>query len=161
MAARSPLRRACPAGIAGPAPAFTLISQLPLTLSCPEHGLLLQVAYIPSGTFLGWESTGESVQADAAVQAMDRLTHQGLATGRVDLPRRPVHLGLWLRLLRTLLDELNTPVSLLRAAGARTLRRVWAAAGERCAVHHGRDRRLLLGHPHDHLPQHPHRHRHP
>jgi hypothetical protein len=35
---------------------------------------------------------------------MDRLTDEGLRTGTVHLPRRPVQVGVWLRLLRTLLD---------------------------------------------------------
>jgi hypothetical protein len=42
---------------------------------------------------------------------MDRRTWQALTTGHVELPRRRIHAGLWFRLLRTLLDELNTPLS--------------------------------------------------
>lgn len=45
---------------------------------------------------------------------MDRRTHEGITTGTVTLPRRPVHVGVWFRLLRTLLDEVNTPTSQLR-----------------------------------------------
>jgi hypothetical protein len=45
---------------------------------------------------------------------MDRRTGEALTTGIVTLPRRPVHAGLWFRLLRTLLDEVNTPTSLVR-----------------------------------------------
>ncbi len=39
---------------------------------------------------------------------MDLRTWQTITTGSVDLPRYPVHAGIWFRLLRTLLDELTT-----------------------------------------------------
>jgi len=118
--------------MSGPTPAFSLVSQMPLTLSCPEHGSRLQATYGVPGRFLGWaETPGDPVAASAAVQAMDRLTHEGMATGMVTLPRRSVHLGVWLRLLRGLLDEVNTPLSQVRPVSARTIRQIWAAAGQR------------------------------
>jgi hypothetical protein len=45
------------------------------------------------------------------VVAMDRLTFEGLTTGIVTLPGRLVHVGLWLRVLRTLLDEVSMAAS--------------------------------------------------
>ena len=103
--------------------------------SAPRTAYCCRRPSSPSGAFVCWESTGEFVTANAAVQAMDRRTHQGLATGLVALPRRSVHPGVWLRLLRTLLDEVNTPISLVRSG----LGPAWR--------------------PSDHLPQHPHPHR--
>ena len=46
--------------------------------------------------------------ASEATTLMDRRTWQALTSGYVELPRRRVHAGLWFRLLRTLLEELNT-----------------------------------------------------
>ncbi|GAA4976318.1 hypothetical protein GCM10025331_84000 [Actinoplanes utahensis] len=76
----------------------------------PEHGCLLPVS--PCGT------TG-------APRARDHFHQRGspdhgpayprrLHTGQVTLPRRTVHVGAWFRLLRTVLKEINTPVSFLR-----------------------------------------------
>lgn len=62
---------------------------------------------------------------------MDRRTHEGLTTGTVALPGRPVHLGVWLRLLRTLLDEVNTPTSSLRASARARVQQVWRAVDRR------------------------------
>ena len=42
------------------------------------------------------------------------LTHEGMTTGTVTLAGRPVHVGVWFRLLRILIEELNTPISYLR-----------------------------------------------
>jgi hypothetical protein len=49
-------------------------------------------------------------------------------TGYVELPRRRTHAGLWLRLLRTLLDELNTPLSQCGSHG-RNIRYAWELCG--------------------------------
>ncbi|MFX7849578.1 TniQ family protein, partial [Acinetobacter baumannii] len=80
------------------------------------------------GRFLGWENADADPRtASDAIATMDRRTWQALTTGHVELPRRRIHAGLWFRLLRTLLDELNTPLS---ACGtyAGYLRLIW----ERC-----------------------------
>lgn len=132
-AKRGPLRRACPtcqstaaAGTVG----FTLISQLPLTLSCPHHGCHLEPAFGGLGAFVAWEQPGTGARAaPAAVVAMDARTHQALRTGTVTLPRRSVHVGVWCRLLRTLIDELSAPVSALRTRSHRSVRRIWHTAG--------------------------------
>lgn len=133
---RGPLRRACPtcqstaaAGTFG----FTLISQLPLTLSCPHHGCHLEPAFGGGlGAFVAWEKPRTGARAaPAAVVAMDARTHQALRTGTVTLPRRSVHVGVWCRLLRTLIDELCAPVSALRTRSHRSVRRIWHTAGHR------------------------------
>ncbi|WP_313666937.1 TniQ family protein [Arsenicicoccus bolidensis] len=127
------LRRACPtcqstaaAGTFG----FTLISQLPLTLSCPHHGCHLDPAFGGLGAFVAWEKQDTGARAaPAAVVAMDARTHQALRTGTVTLPRRSVHVGVWCRLLRTLIDELCAPVSALRTRSHRSVRHIWHVAG--------------------------------
>jgi len=63
---------------------------------------------------------------------MDRRTHEGMSTGTVILPGRsgqPVHVGVWFRLLRTLIDELSTPISTVRASSRDDLNRIWQASG--------------------------------
>ena len=59
---------------------------------------------------------------------MDRLTFEGLTTGIVTLPGRLVHVGLWLRVLRTLLDEVSMAASRVSTRSAATLARVALAA---------------------------------
>ena len=131
---RGPLRRACPTcqstagdGTVG----FTLVSQLPLTLSCPQHRCRLEEAFGGLGAFVAWEKPGTRARpAPAAVVAVDARTHEGLRTGAVLLPRRAVHVGVWFRLLRTLIDELSIPVSALRTGSRRTVGRVWEMTGQ-------------------------------
>ncbi len=78
----------------------------------------------------GWESVSRELRlASAPISAMDRRTWQAFTTGYVELPRRRVHAGLWFRLLRTLLDELNTPISLCGSYGG-TIRYVWERCGQ-------------------------------
>ncbi|MFL6115733.1 MAG: hypothetical protein ACJ786_30955 [Catenulispora sp.] len=52
---------------------------------------------------------------------LDRYTHDALTTGRVELPGRSVHAGVWFRLLRSLLDELSLATTTLRAHGRTTI----------------------------------------
>lgn len=61
---------------------------------------------------------------------MDRRTWQALTTGYVDLPRRRVHAGVWFRLLRTLVEEVNTPLSQC-GEYADDVRYVWDCSGLR------------------------------
>lgn len=119
-------QRACPIcvenGLDSP---MLLMWRLPLLLSCPIHGCWLESYLGSPGRFRGWESEPcEPKQASEAINAMDRRTWQALTMGCVDLPRRTVHAGIWFRLLRTLLNELNTPVSWCGDYGL-LIRRVW------------------------------------
>ena len=61
--------------------------------------------------------------------ALDMLTHQGLITGVVSLPRRGVHVGVWLRLLRTLLDEVSISTSRVRKRSVAVLEQIWDTVG--------------------------------
>lgn len=130
---REPLRRACPACYStAPEGTFglTLISQLPVTLSCPRHSCRLEAAFGGLGAFVTWEKPDTRARpAPAAIVAMDARAHQGLRTGAVPLPRRRVHVGVWFRMLRTPIDELSTPFSALRAGSRRTMARIWKQAG--------------------------------
>jgi hypothetical protein len=124
------IHRACPFCLNDPAnPAVLLAWKLPLMLSCPLHGCWLEPYWGVPGRFLGWENTDAAPRmASAAIAAMDRCTWQALTMGYVELPRRRIHAGLWFRLLRTLLDELNTPLSQCGTC-AGNIRSVWERCG--------------------------------
>ncbi|WP_143227457.1 hypothetical protein [Actinomadura mexicana] len=63
------------------------------------------------------------------VVELDRRTHEAIATGRVTLPRRSVHAGVWFRLLRTLLDEVSTSPAKVRKRSQAVLNTIWEAVG--------------------------------
>jgi hypothetical protein len=94
---------------AGLEPFVRLAWSLPLMVSCPIHGLLLEPAVIVPGVGVGWEQAA-GVEAPAVIRRMDARTWAALTEGGVDLPRRRVHAAVWFRLLRALLDELNRPL---------------------------------------------------
>ena len=60
-----PLRRACPSCRQQPECGFTLMSQLPLMLSCPQHGCRLEFSFGTLGTFVGWNDHAIGYLADA------------------------------------------------------------------------------------------------
>ena len=96
--------------------------------TCGEHGLRLDPEMTVRLAALDPDPL-PSPPVPAHVTAMDRLTHEGLTTGMVTLPRRAVHVGVWLRLLRTLLDEVSMASSRVGTRSAATLAKVWDAAG--------------------------------
>ena len=67
----------------------------------------------------------EPQPAPPMVLAMDQRTNDAFLVGAVALPQRKVYAGVWFRLLRTLLDELQTPLSHV-PRHARILRSVWS-----------------------------------
>lgn len=83
--------------------------QFALMASCPKHGLLLEPLALVPGLTLRWEAK-KPKKAPHSMRVLDNRTWQALNTGFVDLPQRRVHAGVWFRLLRTILDELNTPM---------------------------------------------------
>ncbi|PWW31526.1 TniQ family protein [Chromohalobacter israelensis] len=127
---RQPVDRACPLCLNDPADQAILLAwKLPLMLSCPLHGCWLEAYWGIPGRFLRWENTTPSPRAAGeAITAMDQRSWQALTMGYVELPRRRVHAGLWFRLLRSVLDELNTPLSYC-GKGAGSIRYVWERCG--------------------------------
>lgn len=126
----NPLQRACPHCLHDPTRrGLLLMWKLPLLLSCPDHGCRLEPFNGFPGDYPDWLVPDTPPHpASAEVKAMDRRTQQALQTGRVDLPRRSVHAGVWFRLLRTVLDELSTPVTYWRTR-VPVLRLAWASCG--------------------------------
>ncbi|MEZ2390198.1 TniQ family protein [bacterium RCC_150] len=123
---RSPLDRACPHCLADPSRQGLLLAwKLPLLLSCPEHGCLLEPCVgIPGDFLILAPKDSPPGNPSVAVRAMDSLTWQAVTNGCVDLPRRAVHAGTWFRLLRTIIDELSGPLSQWRSR-TNDLRRMW------------------------------------
>lgn len=111
-----PMRRACPV-CARTTTAYTLMSQLPVTLGCPEHGQLLLAVVGWSGGRTFWADEpcvdGDDGQrwapVDPWVRVMDLRAHEALETGTVVLPGRALHAGVWFRLLRTVLHSSASP----------------------------------------------------
>ncbi|MGV8891147.1 MAG: TniQ family protein [Pseudomonas sp.] len=124
------IHRACPLCLKDPANQAVLLAwKLPLILSCPLHGCWLESYWGVPGRFFGWECADAPLRtASGAIAAMDRRTWQALTMGYVELPRRRIHAGLWFRLLRTLLDELNTPLSHCGTC-AGSIRYAWERCG--------------------------------
>jgi len=125
-----PICRACPLCLNDPANQAVLLAwKLPLMLSCPLHGCWLESYWGVPGHWLGWENADAVPRTVSdAIVAMDRRTWQALTMGYAELPRRRIHAGLWFRLLRTLLDELNTPLSKC-GTYAGNLRDIWERCG--------------------------------
>lgn len=125
-----PIRRACPLCLDDSANLAILLAwQLPLMVSCPRHDCWLESYWGVPGRFLGWENADAVPRtAGDAITTMDRRTWQALTMGYVELPRQRIHAGLWFRLLRTVLDELNTPLSYC-GNGAGNIRYVWERCG--------------------------------
>lgn len=121
-----PMRRACPAcAETGPDPGTMLFFQLPIMIGCPVHSCRLEPALdVRLATLAGQNPSLAYV--DVHVAALDQYTHEGLSTGQVTLPRRAVHVGMWFRLLRTLLEELTAALSQVRPRSAHALRLIWA-----------------------------------
>mgnify|MGYP002717146220 FL=1 len=92
--------------------------------SCPKHGVLLQAASPAEQS----EYPG-SREAAAELAALDGLTLQAVTKGRVQLPGgRIVHGGLWLRVLRGVIDEICRPRRMKDAARP-IIEAAWAAIG--------------------------------
>lgn len=124
-----PQQRACPRCLTyADRSALPLMGQLPLMLSCPRNGCLLEpILAIVGGPI--WASTLRVPRpAPDSVLIMDRCTGQALTVGQVDLPRRTVHAAIWFRLLRTLLHELSLPATSW-GTHAGDLRRIWTHSG--------------------------------
>jgi hypothetical protein len=125
---RRPLRRVCPECAADPDHGTPLTAAIPLMLTCPEHRLRLEA----EGDVTIARSMGQPPPRRPGAghrTALDRLTWEGLTTGTVTLPRRTVHVGVWLRMLRTLLDEVSISTSRARQRSVTALGKIWDAAG--------------------------------
>ncbi|MDI5978235.1 TniQ family protein [Amycolatopsis magusensis] len=125
---KSGLDRVCPLCVHDPDRGRALMWQLPLMLSCIEHGYQLENRTdLEVALALGRPPPMQRVEEPVAT--MDRYTYEALTTGEVVLPGRTVHAGAWFRLLRSLLDELSLATTTLNFHGRTTLEFVWRTTG--------------------------------
>lgn len=126
--------RVCPGCVAKSSspPPHLLLWAIPIVSSCPRHGCWLEETIAARGYVgLSARDPPEPRPAPEYVLALDRRTYAAFRIGQVELPGRVIHAGVWFRLLRTLVDELSSPLNESRASTARTIRHVWAEAGHR------------------------------
>jgi hypothetical protein len=121
-------RRICPTCAADPGRGVVLLAALPLMTSCTEHGCRLENLHDVRRAHRYGEPMAPRPVPDA-IAALDRLTFEGIATAAVTLPTRTVHVGEWLRLLRTLLDEVSMVDSRAGPDSAALLHQIWDTAG--------------------------------
>ena len=94
-------------------PYLRLYWQLPWIASCPLHQEYLQL-FFPKDTAYISIAPELAAAPPAEVCFLDALTYQGLTTGIINLPNgEKTTISVWLRKLRSLLDELMCPASTL------------------------------------------------
>lgn len=125
---KNQVRRGCPDCLKEK-PALLLFWQLPILLSCPLHGRMLETYQGHSADEFLWTEPADTQQtAPEALSKMDLRTWQAMTTGFVDLPRRSVHAGIWFRFLRTLIDELSATHDQY-GRHIEDVRRIWKRTG--------------------------------
>lgn len=101
-----------------------LVWRLPMVSSCCDGAVLVDpIALVLEHMS---ERTPQPEKVGEPLAQLDRYTYQGLRTGQVQLPGRTVHVAVWLRMLRALLDEVSLSGSIPKASHA-ILARVWDA----------------------------------
>jgi hypothetical protein len=118
----------CPGCLASDAiPYRRLYWCLALAACCPAHGIFLEPVLPPAAWRIP-QILWERESAPQKLRALDEITLQALSYGHATLPHTTLPTSLWLRLLRTALDELNTTAA---TAGAErhVLKTVWRAVG--------------------------------
>jgi hypothetical protein len=95
---------------------------------CPDHGEMLTPGLFQPPRQDVYASAPRPSAPDAVV-ALDRLTLQAVTDGAVALPnRRTINAAVWVRALRTLVDELVRPAYTL-ASAKNTVAKAWQLAG--------------------------------
>ncbi len=123
------LRRVCPVCAADPDRGVSLMWKLPLMAGCVDHGCWLEdVEDVEVSLALNGHPPAAR-PVDEPLATLDRYTHDALTTGRVELPGRSAHAGVWFRLLRSLLDEVSLATSTVSKPGRTTLEQVWEGTG--------------------------------
>lgn len=126
-----PIIRACQSCIKSESKTIIRLPwKLPIMLSCPLHGCRLQPCISYSSEYVAWKEEGTiDLPVTKAVLNMDIRTWQALMTGKVDLPNRSIHAGVWFRLLRSLLNQLSLPLSRYPAHVHQHIKNIWNTCG--------------------------------
>lgn len=104
--------------------------------SCPVHGEMLEPLYQGMQNPADFYRWAPARSALPEIIALDRLTLAAVMTGTVTLTSGDrVHAGVWLRGLRTLVDEMIRPSGLLRRGAYASITRIWRDCG--FAFHQG------------------------
>lgn len=129
--------RACPVCIAdiecSADISVALLQQLSLLTSCPAHGCRLEFGSVLPGRAVLWDRTAseerlQPVSASPEIVALDRRTARALTSGWVQLDRDRVHAAVWFRMLRSVVDDVCTP--LCRAGRwSKVLSSIWNSTG--------------------------------
>lgn len=137
--ASTPRSRACPACIDSLESTadinMTLLHQYPVLSSCLDHRCRLEPCSAFPGHAIFWDQVRfgsdervSPVPVPSAVTELDRRSTEALTTGWVKLGPGRVHAAVWFRLLRTVADEVSTPL-VRTGRWATRLVAIWKAAG--------------------------------
>ena len=138
LAAHPPIYRACPLCLNDPDRQITLLIawKLPLMLSCPLHGCWLESYWGMPGRFFGWENADTNSTHGQRRDCGDGSAYlAGTDDGTCRVTPTTCSCRIWFRLLRRLLDELNTPLSSVGQVHG-----VFAMSGNVPVIHFGRDK---------------------
>ncbi|MFJ6378027.1 TniQ family protein [Pseudarthrobacter oxydans] len=125
---KSGIARGCPDCLESGS-TLLLFWQVPVMASCTVHRRRLETYEGHPADYIMWTAPAYDQRAlPDSLSIMDGRTWQAITTGSVDLPRHPVHAGVWFRLLRTLLDELSTAQGRY-GRQLEDVRRIWEHCG--------------------------------
>lgn len=115
--------------------AVMMAHQYPILTSCTKHHCQLEFCSVIPGRLVFWERTpagfdehAPPIPVPAVIAEIDRRSVTALTSGSVELGAGRVHAAVWFRLLRTVVDEVSTP---LVHAGwwAKPLSAIWKSTG--------------------------------
>lgn len=125
-----PLNRHCPVCLIEPSRGRDLMWRLPLLLGCGVHGCYLEDFRTATvHTLLNQGRPMPARPIPEPLATLERYTYSALITGRVDLPGRTVPAAVWLRLLRSLLDEVSLAIRSRHTRPRTTLQKIWEITG--------------------------------
>ena len=109
---------------------FRLHWRMPFVMTCPSHRKWLEPVK-PSPRNRGYHCDGDERKSEPpqSLMALDELTLQAVGQGFVLMQHRRLHGGVWMRLLRALVNEVTSETLIAHASERDVLRRVWKHAG--------------------------------
>ncbi|WP_241256830.1 TniQ family protein [Rhodococcus sp. KRD162] len=115
--------------------AVMMAHQYPMLTSCTKHLCRLEFCAVIPGRLVFWDRTppgsdehAPPIPVPTVVAEIDRRTAAALTSGSVELGAGRVHAAVWFRLLRTVVDEVSTP--LVRTGWwAKPLSAIWKSTG--------------------------------